>query len=84
MVAGMGIKGVKQKRRETPASLREYAKMLDDMAETLDGIAERMLIAGVREIDVRYSPGAHSALSETIRSFVADAEKKAVRAGARP
>ncbi len=79
---GMGIKGTKQKLRETPKSLRDFAEELDTIAKSLNATAERMLVAGVKAIEVRYSPGAHTALRDTLRPFAFDADKKADRAGA--
>lgn len=82
MLLCMGIKGTKQKRRETPASLRNFAAELVEIATTLNATAERMQLAGVKSVEVRYSPGAHAAVRDSIKPFASDAEKKAGRAGA--
>jgi ribosomal protein S11 len=76
----MGTKGVKQKRRETPAALQDFATQLEDIAKSLRYTAERMLLAGVKTADVRYSPGAYAALRDSLRPFAFDADKKASKA----
>jgi len=78
----MGTKGVKQTRRETPATLRAFAAQLDEIANALRATAERMQRAGVKTVIVRYSPGAHAALRESLSPYAFDAAKKAGRAGA--
>ena len=78
----MGTKGVKQTRRETPASLRAFASQLDEITNALRATAERMQLKGVKTVTVRYSPGAHSALRDSLSPFAFDAAKKAARAGA--
>jgi hypothetical protein len=78
----MGIKGTKQTRRETPASLIEFAGKLEEIADALRVTAQKMSLAGVKTITVRYSPGAHAALRESLSPYAFDASKKAGRAGA--
>jgi hypothetical protein len=75
----MGIKGTKQKRRETPATLRDFAVKLEEIVKSLRNTAEKMQMSGIKAIDVRYSPGAHSALCDCLRPFAFDADKKTVR-----
>lgn len=76
----MGTTGVKQKRRETPKSLRDFAAKLEEIVQSLQATAEKMQLAGVKIIDVRYSPGAHSALRDSLAPFAFDAQKKVDRA----
>ena len=76
----MGIKGTKQKTRETPTSLRETAKQLHDLARDLENIAEGMDMRGIRSVEVRHGPGTKAAISDTLRPFATDATKKAAQA----
>lgn len=78
----MGIKGVRQVRRETPESMLRFADDLEAVAKKLRNIAQRMQLKRVYSIEVRYSPGAHTQLLEAIRPFADDAEKKAAKRGA--
>jgi hypothetical protein len=78
----MGTKGVRQIRRETPDSLRSFARELEEVAKSLRSIADRMQIKRINYVEVRNSPGAHSELVRSIKPFALDAEKKAAKAGA--
>ena len=81
-LGGMGTKGVKQTRRETPASLSDFAAQLDEIAKSLRDTAERMRLAGVKSVVVRYAPGVRAALRDSLLPYAFDANKKAKRAGA--
>jgi hypothetical protein len=78
-LGGMGITGVKQTRPETPKTLQALAAQLDEIAQSLRATAERMLVAGVKTVTVRYAPGARSSIREKLAPFAFDASKKAGR-----
>jgi hypothetical protein len=81
-LAGMGTKGVKQTRREAPASLSDFAAQLDEVANALRATAERMRRKGVKTVTVRYAPGARAAVRDSLSPYAFDAAKKAGKAGA--
>jgi ribosomal protein S11 len=78
----MGIKGIKQTKRETPATLSDFAEKLEEIAQALWTTAEKMRRKGVKTVVVRYSPGAHAALRDSLSPYAFDAAKKAAKAGA--
>jgi len=78
----MGIRGVRQVRRETPESLERFAIGMELAARKLRDVAARMRIKNIYSVTVRYSPGAHNEMRKTVLPFVEDAEKKASRRGA--
>lgn len=78
----MGKPGSQHTGEETSESLRTLAAELESVAKALKIVAERMDRKGVKAVIVLGSRGARTAVTEKLRPFAIDADRKAARRGA--
>jgi hypothetical protein len=77
----MGKPGAKHQDKESAQSLRELATILENVANELRAVAERMDRKRLWSIEVLHSRGVKAA-ARKLKAFAVDADKKAAIDGA--